>query len=69
MDISRANIKVDRCIVQESSLFDKPNDVSYWLTKTHLERWQAMELMRQTLYGYDESTSGLQRILEVVERT
>ncbi len=60
--------KIDRTFIQENSLFDKPDDVSYWLTKTPEERWQAIELLRQTLYGYDESTGRLQRVLEVVER-
>lgn len=68
MDTDKSFVRVDRAVVQESSLFDKPNDVSYWLTRTPLERWQAMELIRQTLYGYDESTGRLQRVLEVVEQ-
>lgn len=61
--------EIDTNIVVECSLNDLPDDVAYWLTKTPAERWQAMELMRQVLYGYDESTPGLQRIIEVVERT
>lgn len=63
-----AESKIDTNYVVECSLNDLPDDVTYWLTKTPAERWQAMELLRQVLYGYDQSTPGLQRIIEVVER-
>lgn len=43
-------------------------DRRYWLTRTPLERWEAMERIRQVIYGYDPATARLQRVLEIVER-
>ena len=40
----------------------------YWLTKTPHERLQAVETMRQVVYGYDPTSARLQRIFEVAER-
>ena len=50
------------------SVSDKSDDKSYWLSKTPAERIEAVELMRQIIYGYDPSTTRLQRILEIVKR-
>jgi len=43
-------------------------DRNYWLSKTPLERLEAMEQIRQVIYGYDPATDRLQRVLEVVKR-
>jgi hypothetical protein len=51
------------------SIFDKSEEKSYWLSKTPAERIQAVELMRQIIYGYDPSTTRLQRVLEITQRT
>lgn len=45
------------------------DDRQYWLNKTPLERWEGMEVIRQVIYGYDPTTTRLQRVLEVVRRT
>jgi hypothetical protein len=37
------------------------------VNKTPCERLQAVELMRQIVYGYDPSTTRLQRVLEVAQ--
>ena len=50
-----------------ASLFDEPDDKTYWRSKTPHERLDAVEEMRQIIYGYDPSTSRLQRLLEVAE--
>jgi hypothetical protein len=49
--------------------FDQSDDKSYWLSKTPYERLQAVELMRQIIYGYDPSATRLQRVLEVTQRS
>ncbi|MBI2432974.1 MAG: hypothetical protein HYV26_08890 [Candidatus Hydrogenedentes bacterium] len=43
------------------------DDLDYWLTKTAEERVEAIELMRQALYGYDPARTRLQRVLEVAK--
>ncbi len=62
----------DYSMIKESisidSLTDEVNEKEYWLQKNPSERLQALELMRQILYGYDPTTTRLQRLFEVTER-
>ena len=58
---------VDRSAFSEASLYDKTDEIAYWHSKTPEERMQALELMRQVVYGYDESSIRFQRFFEVVE--
>jgi hypothetical protein len=61
--------KVQKTAFSAGSAFDKSDDKSYWLSKTPAERLQAVELMRQIIYGYDPSATRLQRVLEITQRT
>jgi len=48
--------------------FDEPSDAkAYWLSKTPAERLEALEFLRQVMYGYDPDTERLQRVFEIVE--
>jgi len=60
--------KLDRSSFTVTDLHGDPGDRGYWLAKTPEERLEALELMRQILYGYDPATTRLQRIFAVVER-
>jgi len=60
--------KVDRRAFEVTSLFEQTDEKRFWLTRTPAERLQAVELMRQVLYGYDPSTVRLQRVLEIAQR-
>jgi hypothetical protein len=62
------SIKMDKTAFSVSSLKDGSTEKEFWLSKTPLERLQALEILRQINYGYDPSTARLQRVLEVVER-
>jgi hypothetical protein len=57
--------KIQRTAFTVAALFDESDEKSYWLSKTPYERLEAVELMRQIIYGYDPSTTRLQRVLEV----
>jgi len=61
--------KVQRTAFTVASLFDQSDEKSYWLSKTPYERLQAVELMRQIIYGYNPSATRLQRVLEVAQRS
>jgi hypothetical protein len=61
--------KIQRTAFKVSSLFEKSDEKSYWLSKTPYERLEAVELMRRIIYGYDPSTTRLQRILEITQRS
>jgi hypothetical protein len=59
---------LDKTAIVVASLFDDSDEKAYWLAKTTDERLEALELMRQILYGYNPATTRLQRILEVAQR-
>jgi hypothetical protein len=60
--------RLDRTFLSVGSLHEESDEKAYWLSKTPMERLEALELMRQIHYGYDPATERLQRFLEVVER-
>jgi hypothetical protein len=59
--------KVDRSAFEIGSLEDETSEKEYWRLKTPEERMEALELLRQIVYGYDPATTRLQRVFEVVE--
>jgi len=61
--------RLDRTVLKISSLHEPPDDREYWHRRTPEERLEAVELMRQIIYGYDPATTRLQRVLEIVERS
>src|SRR5262245_3734525 len=60
--------RLDRTAFTVGFLGEESDEKEYWLTKTPLERLQAMELMRRMSYGHDRATARLQRVLEIAER-
>lgn len=58
---------VDRTALSMTALDDDSNDLNYWLSKTPDQRMEALEMLRQVIYGYDPAEVRLQRILEVVD--
>ena len=61
--------KIDKGALSVISLSEEPDDKEYWHAKTPQERLEAVELMRQINYGYDPTTTRLQRVLEVAQLT
>ena len=51
-----------------SSLYEQSDEKGYWLSKTPSERLEALEQIRQIIYGYNPATTRLQRVLKVAER-
>jgi hypothetical protein len=61
--------KLDRTAFSVVSLDEADNDeMDYWLSKTPYERLEALETLREIFYGYDPTTTRLQRVLEITER-
>ena len=60
--------KLDKTRIQVSSLTDPTDDKEYWLAKSPTERLEAIETMRQIIYGYNPITTRLQRLFEVTQR-
>lgn len=63
------SLSLDRRAFSVASLHEVSDEKAYWLSKTPLERLDAIEQMRQILYGIDATSAGLQRVLEVARRT
>ena len=61
------SIRLDKTALSVASLHEESDDKAYWLSRTPAERLEAAELMRQVNYGYDPTTVGLQRVLEVIK--
>lgn len=62
------SLKIDKTVVSIGLLADQGNDREFWVKKTPSERLQALEVMRQVMYGYDPSTARLQRAFTISER-
>jgi hypothetical protein len=60
--------KLDKKIITISSLHEESDEIAYWYSKTPQERIEAIEVMRQIIYGYDPATTRLQRVLEITEQ-
>jgi len=52
--------KLDKKTITISSIHDESDEVAYWYSKTPQERMEAIEVMRQIIYGYDPATTRLQ---------
>ena len=59
--------KMDKSVLSVTSLSEESDEKTYWQTKTPQERLEAVELMRQINYGYDPTTTRIQRVLEVTQ--
>jgi hypothetical protein len=59
-----AQTKLDRTHFSVVQL-KEPDEKAYWLSKSPAERIEAVELMRQMIYGYDPTRTRLQRVLTV----
>jgi hypothetical protein len=64
-------LKMDKTAFSVCSLAEAADEVdeqAFWLKQTPEERLQALEFLRQVMYGYDPSTARLQRILTLAQR-
>ena len=65
MDVNSA--RLDRSVFEVVSLDEEGDDPNYWRARSPQQRMEALELMRQIIYGYDPATARLQRFFEVAE--
>jgi len=56
--------RLDRNAITVTALNDIEEEKKFWLSKTPLERLEAVELNRRLVYGKDRTASRLQRVLE-----
>jgi hypothetical protein len=60
--------RLDRRAFSVRPLYAEDDEKAFWAQKSPQERLEALEQMRQILYGYDPVTTRLQRILTVAQR-
>jgi hypothetical protein len=61
-------LRIDKTAFSVGSLEDQGDDRAYWFARSPQERLQHVERLRRLNYGH-RATEGLQRVLEIVERT
>jgi hypothetical protein len=59
--------RLKKKIVKVTSLDDIEEEKRYWMSKSPLERIEAIEINRRMIYGQDRVTSRLQRLFETAE--
>jgi hypothetical protein len=52
--------RLDKPRLSVAATTDPSDEKSFWLSKTPLERLEALEFLRQTVYGYDPAATRLQ---------
>jgi len=70
MDPKIKTVRLDKTKFEVFSSFEEADaaDRAYWLSRTPQERSEALELMRQSTYGYDaQSAPRIQKVIEVVK--
>jgi len=61
-------LRMDKTAFSVISLKDAGNDKEFWRTQSPAARLQALELMRQVMYGYDPISDRVERVFTVIER-
>ncbi len=59
--------RLNKNVISVTSLSDIEEEKKFWLSKSALERLEAVELNRRLIYGENRITSRLQRLLETSE--
>ncbi len=53
-------------VLEVTTIYDN-NHLDYWMSKSSQERFEAAELLRRIVYGYDADTERLQRVLTITK--
>jgi hypothetical protein len=61
------SFRLEKAALIVTALSDESEEKEYWRHKSPEERLQAIEQMRQIIYGYDPFTSRLQRVLTIAQ--
>lgn len=61
-------LRMDKTVLSIGTLSAQGDDREYWASKTPSERLQAVEFMRQVMYGYNPDTARLQKVFTTAQR-
>ena len=67
MDKELIDVKINKKFFSVIPLSDQSDDKDFWFAMDPIERLRHIEVLRRINYGHG-ATSGLQRILEYIER-
>lgn len=59
--------RLEKGVIGIGSLDDIAEEKKYWMSKSPLERLEAIEINRRMIYGHARATSRLQRLFEIAE--
>ena len=59
--------RVDRTSLSIGRVSDPTDDLAYWLSRSRLDRLEAIEISRIAVYGYNPTSTRLRRLLEVTQ--
>ena len=62
-----SDARLDRSVFEIASLDEPSSEREYWRSISPRQRMEALELMRQIVYGYDPASTRLQRVFEIAE--
>jgi len=62
------SVRMNKDAFSVATGFQNSDDTAYWHSISPLKRLEAVELMRQIIYGYDPDSERLQRVFTVVKR-
>ena len=62
-----AFMSVDRSVVTHGEALGESDEKAFWLSRTPLDRLEAVEFLREIAFGHDSATARLQRVLETAE--
>lgn len=62
-------MKMDKTVFSTASLHDESDDTEFWRGQSHQARMEALEFLRQVMYGYNPDTDRIPRAIEVVKHT
>jgi hypothetical protein len=68
MDRPIDTYRLDKSAYSVASLEDESDERAFWQAQSPAARLEALEFLRQVMYGVDRATARLQRVLTVVQR-
>jgi len=66
--LTKMNKKVFQIVNLNTETENEKEETFYWLSKPAIERFIALEILRQRFYDYDSTTARLQRVYSIAQQ-
>lgn len=67
METNSFSYNMKKTFFSAASLHDESDETTYWHSRPFQERMATLEFLRQVMFGYDPTTTRLQRVIEFAE--